>query len=75
MGVSADLVGGETTFFKNRNSLEVMAKVTPELGSAIVFPHGSVPGGYPNPFHEGSRLAQGEKVLLRLDVHYDRERR
>lgn len=90
VGVSEDMVGGETTFFKNRccvraredeeqledksnvPDLEVVARVAPKLGSALVFPHGSFPGSYPNPFHEGTRVVAGEKVLLRLDVHYDR---
>lgn len=96
VGVSEDLVGGETTFFKDnlrcltrrprevfddtsvgippprQTQLVALTRVAPKLGSALVFPHWSFPGSYPNPFHEGTKLLAGEKVLLRLDVHYGR---
>jgi Ankyrin repeats (3 copies)/2OG-Fe(II) oxygenase superfamily len=79
--------GGETKFFQaspdvmlscrgatplcDRSSLTVAAAVTPRAGDVLIFPHGSHPGSYPSPLHEGSMVTSGTKLLLRTDVMFE----
>ena len=37
----------------------------------LVFPHGKHgEGAYPDPFHEGTQVTAGTKVIIRTDVCY-----
>ncbi|ETV90585.1 hypothetical protein H310_14653 [Aphanomyces invadans] len=60
--------GGHTTFFTDKSTATIAARVAPCAGDVLVFPHGSFPGCFPNPFHEGSTVTCGEKLLIRTDL-------
>jgi hypothetical protein len=65
---------GRYTPLCSRDELAVVASVQPRCGDVLIFPHGTQhPGGrcYPDPLHEGSRILEGEKLLLRTDVVFD----
>jgi len=57
------LEGGHTTFYMK----DEIIKVTPKLGTALVFMHGR---SSLSPLHEGSPTTKGRKYVLRSDVMY-----
>ncbi|KAF0709325.1 hypothetical protein AaE_012911 [Aphanomyces astaci] len=60
--------GGHTSFFTDKSATTIAAQVGPCIGDVLVFPHGNFPGCFPNPFHEGSTVTRGEKLLIRTDL-------
>ncbi|KAI8921974.1 hypothetical protein DFJ77DRAFT_5872 [Powellomyces hirtus] len=64
-----DFEGGSTTFFTpaaRTGTLDAWP-VTPRTGSVLCFPHGDAKGAL---LHEGSRVTQGTKYIIRADVLY-----
>jgi len=55
--------GGHTTFYMRDEKI----KVTPKIGTALVFMHGK---SSLSPLHEGSPTKKGRKYVLRSDVMY-----
>lgn len=69
---SGDFEGGNTNFFDPKSNIKartVIKSVTPKQGMAIVF--------YQGPehalFHEGAKLTQGHKYILRANIFYTNE--
>lgn len=57
------LIGGETTFFKERAlGKEKITAVEPKAGKVLLFEHDIL--------HEGSRVIEGVKYVIRTDVMY-----
>ncbi|GBG31240.1 Ankyrin repeat domain-containing protein 17 [Hondaea fermentalgiana] len=50
---------GNTPIIEDTSVLRVAGANVPRRGDILVFPHGSMPGSYPNPLHEGSVLRRG----------------
>jgi 2OG-Fe(II) oxygenase superfamily/WD domain, G-beta repeat len=57
--------GGNTLFYKTKETQEVWATYTPKQGDLIVFDH--------NVWHEGAVLEEGEKFVLRSDILYTKQ--
>ncbi|KNC83132.1 hypothetical protein SARC_04604 [Sphaeroforma arctica JP610] len=53
-----------------RDQLMIAGHVAPQEGDVLIFPHGNHKGCHSNPFHEGSRLLKGEKIIIRTDIVY-----
>jgi hypothetical protein len=51
---------GATLFHPERGSAEPLRRVEPQEGAALLFASGLL--------HEGERLADGEKLVLRSDI-------
>jgi hypothetical protein len=66
-----DFTGGETTFYlpSSGNALEAVA-VQPQQGNILCFPQGNTA----SLVHEGSRVTQGFKYVIRTDVLYHSKR-
>jgi len=67
LSLGADFRGGELFFLTQErkgdpNSLKKVAKVAPEPGLCVVFPHRTL--------HEGNTLLSGHKYVIRTDVMY-----
>lgn len=61
---------GNTPIIEDMSILEVAGANVPRMGDVLVFPHGNMPGSFPNPLHEGSVLKKGSKCIIRTDVFY-----
>lgn len=59
---------------KSGETLKVSWRHAPRTGDVLIFPHGNFSdgklAGWPNPFHEGSVVENGEKILIRTDVQF-----
>jgi hypothetical protein len=56
---------------------EAVARVRPRAGDCLIFPHGDVEGGFPNPLHEGSAVRRrlgaasaADKCIIRTDIMF-----
>lgn len=61
----SEFEGGKTLFYASRTSTEPVLEYTPQQGDLLVFDH--------NLWHEGARVEQGEKYILRSDILYEKE--
>jgi hypothetical protein len=57
-------VGGRTRFYANAQGGEVLAAITPTVGSVIIFDH--------RVWHDGEPVTRGIKHVLRTDAVYER---
>jgi|EP00505_MAST-04D_sp_SCG-Rhode-Island_P002072 hypothetical protein len=53
---------------KVQNECSSTVRVVPSCGDILVFPHGRMPGCFPDPLHEGSVIKSGRKSIIRTDV-------
>lgn len=61
---------GNTPIIRDRSQLKACCQVGPRAGDVLCFPHGHVPGSLPSPLHEGSKVENGCKYILRTDIVY-----
>ncbi len=61
---AAEFRGGHTRFYTDKNGSTLVEAVAPRTGAAIVFDH--------RLWHDGERVTEGTKVVLRTDVMYER---
>jgi WD40 repeat protein len=61
---ATEFKGGRTLFFKTKETEEIWASYIPKQGDLIVFDH--------NVWHEGEKLTDGEKFVLRSDILYSK---
>ena len=62
---AAQMTGGRTRFYADREAKALWAEMTPRRGTAIVFDHGV--------WHDGEAVTAGQKHVLRTDVMYQRQ--